>query len=708
MNKAILAAEEPLPPLPDAIPVEEPTDPLALGAMGVADEPIAAAPGVAAPGAAPQPVPIRFRSLRHGCYLLRYTPNASAPFLHYDGTLRVERAWFNTTASGDLYTHKTFSWPPRPVIEPSPTRIPIFPRARYRYYMRVTQILEWFTLGNSFMLGYELFSLNQTTNSWSNQGSFTARMAWTTPPAGHPSGTDFLTGEVKNKFGAVVGRLTMAWVSPYLRRAVIEIDRVRESEFPEESGYEDNNGDDIDWRHVFKKVGWNITVVESDPNLAEPSGASWSNSELHDKMLRRRDSADLDSEWRYHLLCVRQLDATSRGIMYDAFGGDSNNIPREGAAISSHWVIPDTPQWGKVAGQRFGASGAPYFRTAVHEIGHAMGLYHNSADNGFMNTTGVIASRGTASDPFPDNVLWAFHPDDEKRLRHMPDPWVRPGMIPFGQSYSVAPISPDDMVAEVEDLQLNVTASLDAVPIGAPARVDIELVNKSSVRSVPVPKSLSLKAGSVHGKVTDPSGTVRTFWPLVRCIDEEEVEDLAPETSKTDSLTLVRGADGALFPLPGAYQVTVEVDWDIEGVPVQVSGNTTLMVTPAADEAHAKAALEVLSTPDVLLALVVGGDHLVDGVKAIQTAVKNPVLRPHFSVIEAKRLGKAGADLKTAARLIDEKTVVTAAELDSWSDIVKPSARKKDYKDLIEQTESVLKKRVSQLLAEKTAAGKAG
>jgi predicted Zn-dependent protease len=39
---------------------------------------------------------------------------------------------------------------------------------------------------------------------------------------------------------------------------------------------------------------------------------------------------------------------------------------------------------------RFGSATGPYFRTAVHEIGHAMGLYHNTADNGLMSTTDSI------------------------------------------------------------------------------------------------------------------------------------------------------------------------------------------------------------------------------------------------------------------------------------------------------------------------------
>ena len=65
------------------------------------------------------------------------------------------------------------------------------------------------------------------------------------------------------------------------------------------------------------------------------------------------------------------------------------------------------------------------------------------------------------------------------------------------------------------------------------------------------------------------------------------------------------------------------------------------MVTPPVDDAHAEAALKVLTTPDALLTLALGGDHLDEGIEAIQAALDNPVLRPHFAYIEAKRVGPA-------------------------------------------------------------------
>lgn len=633
------------------------------------------APTLPQPGPQPFPVPvppIHLRSLRCGCYLVNYSPNGS-PFARYDGTLRVECHSNGRTASGDLYQRKIAFLPPRPPFPPGPPSpvilpgpnpaegIPILPRNRYRYYLRVTQLLEHFTVGNSFTLGFEMYRFT-TPNTWTNEGAFTAQMIWIPAPAGFPSSGDFLAGNVKNSAGATVGRLTMGWVSEYLRKATVEIDRTSASEPPL------NNGAGVDWKDVFDDVGWDVTLDESDADVAAPTGDSWSNAEMHQALLARRDASDLDAEWRYHILAVRLIDATPRGIMYDADATDSNNVPREGVGIASHWIIPNEDPWGLVRGLRFGTAAAPYFRTAVHELGHAHGLFHNTVDNGFMNTTDVIAASGTTTTPFPNNIQWSFAPDDQKRLRHYPDVFIRPGGTAFGTaSTTTPPITPTDVIVETDGLELRVSPWLESVPLGAPARVNVELANTAG-EPMFAPITLGMKSGLVRGTVTDPSGTVRTFAPLVLCIEENPVGSLEPGQTISDSITLLRGGQGALFPAPGVHRISVEVRWSSGGAEAVATGETSIMVMPAVDEAHAEAALRVLSTPDALLTLVIGGDHLEEGIEAIQTAVENPVLRPHFAFVEAKRLVKPfwerEVDLEAASELIDDSTVMSPAEIE--------------------------------------------
>ena len=647
------------PPLPDLLPMD-----------GV-DEGTNATNDGQGPVVQPIPFPpLHIRSVRAGCWLVSYTPTAGG-LIAFDGTVRVESHSAGRTASGDLYQRPVFlvpiQRPPAPPVTipmlapaPSPARgIPVLARNRYRYYLRVTQILERITLAGSFPLGFEMWRYT-APNAWANEGAYTAQMTWIAAPAGYPSAADYLEGDVKNAAGAVVGRLKMGWVSRFYRRASVEIDAVAGCERPVD------NGAGIGWSQVFEALGWDVSVRLSDTDVAEPSGAGWSDAEMHAAMLARRDPVSLDSDWRYHILAVKTIDSTPRGIMYDSGATDSDNVPREGVGIATNWMIPNTPDWGLVRGQRFGAAAAPFFRTAVHELGHAMSLYHTTVDNGFMNTTDVIAAAGTAAAPFPTNIKWAYADANLAQLRHYPDVFVRPGGTAFGTASTTTPaISPTDRRLDMPELTLEVTPLLGEVPIGAPVRVGLQLVNTGTTTQR-VPARISLKTDVVRGWVRGPSGTVRSFRPLMACVEDEQMIDLHPGEAVTDSLTLLRGGEGALFPAPGLHDVTVEVHWELDGMEAVAAGSGSVLVTGAQDASHAAAAHAVLATPDAHLVLVLGGDHLIDGVSAIERAIADSVLRPHFAVVEAKRVaqrfGARAPQLDRAAALMDGPVVMSDRE----------------------------------------------
>ena len=630
------------------------------------------------------------QNIKGGCYLIKYTPSpirgSSLPALHYDGTLRIQLDGSNVIASGDLYLHQISSSPTSPFnSEPNPSQgIPIFRRSTYRFYLRVVKIQRSLNSTILTFVRYRYASLNR----WNNEGTFKANLKKVPAPIGFPSSSDYYTGSITNSTGTVVGNLTMGWISKYLRRATIEIDKVSVSEVPLD------NGSGIDWRSVFNLTGWDVTVIQSNFNVSEPSGNSWSDAELHNAMLSVRDPSDLDRDWRYHVLCVRNLDSTPRGIMYDNGGTDSNNIPREGVGISSHWTIPNTNLWGLVKGLRFGTATAPYFRTALHEIGHAMGLYHNTIDNGIMNTTDTIASEATSPIQFPNNIQWSHAPDDQNRLRHLPDLWVRPGGISFGGSYPS--IIPDDMVLEDELLEMKVVSELETVPFGAPVRVNFTLINNSQETKI-VPKELSLKKGNISGKVIDPSGTERTYFPIILCLDEEETSPIGNGESKNGSITLLRGGQGALFPLAGVYKIIVEASWEINGIKQRSIGATNVMVTPPVDDNHAKAAYKIISNPDSLLVLVMGGDHLTEGIEAIKAGLENPILKPHYAVIEAKRIskkfGQRQSNLKAASKMITKETVMSQPEIKSFEKIVK-GEEKNTSDEIIKKINEVLRSKL--------------
>jgi hypothetical protein len=611
------------------------------------------------------------RAFRGGCYLARYTPLQMSPTqpgaIYYLGTLRVQQIGATVTISGDLYLRRVAPPSQPSSLEPDPgDGIPIFPRGDYRYYLRATQVTEAPQSTQSFALGLEMFRFNHATATWSNEAALTAELSWTTNPPGYPSEGDYLTGEMKNDAGSVTGTLTLGWVSKYLRRATLEIDNVPGSVVPRDNGY------GVGFKEVFEPLGWDLRVIASNQNVPEATGASWSDAEMHAAMLEWRDRRDtlLDLDWRYHLLCVRLIDETERGIMYDHGATDSNNTPREGVGIACDWTYTADAYWGDLRGKRFGDDAATYFRTAVHELGHALGLYHNASDNGFMNTTDVIARRAHPERPFPQNIRWAFNPDDEKRLRHMPDGWVRPGGIQFGEDYSVAPIASDDTIADPAGLQLEVRTVSDVIPLGAPARVDFTMKNTSAA-PVLAPQTLSMRSGCVRGKVVDPSGTVRTFQPLVQCVESQPLAMLGPGQSVSHSATLVRGPQGALFPAGGLYRIVIEVQWDDISGRYGLRGSADLIVTLSGDMTQGRAEYGILANADTLAAIA-ASSPIGTGATAIRQASRNPILGPHYAWLEAKGACTSSDPEKTRAALLSldaSNVILSTAEwkkADQW------------------------------------------
>ena len=209
----------------------------------------------------------------------------------------------------------------------------------------------------------------------------------------------------------MIGSLSIGWISRYFRKATIEIDCSNPSLEPPLKAKINKEGKTIKLESVFDEVGWEIKVDDSSLNkninkkVKEAIKTSFSINELHQQLSENRDpSTNLDQEWRYHIFFVNKLDFTERGAMFDAKASDSDDVPREGAAIALNGLIPNEKHWGNVKNHQFSEHPELIFRTVVHEIGHAMGLEHRNEDNCFMNTTDSIARATTAVRPFPENI----------------------------------------------------------------------------------------------------------------------------------------------------------------------------------------------------------------------------------------------------------------------------------------------------------------
>ena len=231
----------------------------------------------------------------------------------------------------------------------------------------------------------------------------------------------------------------MGWISKYLRKATPRSTASR-PEAPID------NGAGIDYRDVYNAIGWDVTIDVSDSNMTEASGESWSDAEM-------RDAGGATPRSRPRVALPPDLRAPAR--LDDArdhvrrLRRRLEQHPARGAGISSHWTIPNEAVWGTVRGMRFGTAVAPYFRTAIHEIGHAMGCTTTRS-----TTASCIRRRTSRRTPCRPAVPGQHPLVVLARRPEAPAPPARhlgaPGRIAFGTDYSTSPISPTDSVEDAE------------------------------------------------------------------------------------------------------------------------------------------------------------------------------------------------------------------------------------------------------------------
>ncbi|SNS26776.1 hypothetical protein SAMN04488107_1970 [Geodermatophilus saharensis] len=638
-------------------------DPAGSGAVGAAT----GSPSSAGP-------PLRFcrTVLRAGCYALSLRPTTSPA--GFEGTLRVDRSAPDAgpdgiIVSGDLYRRPALvppvspsltdplpSPPPgsatsgavsvaaaasrpsaaEPLAPPFRPRIPVYPRDRYDSYLKVVQVTESVAVppGRPCTATLVLEQYDYTAPpAGSFKGSFpaapsrTVTVTLTQAPAPPPFGGPRFTGRWLEG-GVDRGTVTLSWVSPFFRRATVEIDTLTGAVAPQP--VPDGSGGTEYFDTIYAKHGWQLTVVRGSTDVPVPAGANptdcWSSGNLHSLMTAVRDPAtDLDTDWRIHLVVVPAKLGCSRGVMYDQIG-----VPREGCASFSDDGYPsgESANFGTAADRRQREVARAFLRSATHEITHTFNQIHQeqetTADNSIMTTTPSVADvlgGPTTGAPgvFPDQIALAVNTTVRHHLVHMPDPVLRPGGWPFFSWVGTSPPQATDRQDfDPSELELEVAVPADGVALGQPVEVSWTLTNRSGDPLV-VPSDVSLEGLFATMTVTDPSGRVRPFRPLAVVCDAAKLAELPPGDSVSSSHRVFWSTEGFAFPRPGPHRLSVAVTWSARGIPVGVTRDVELFVQfPTTQTDNDAAALVFTQQVGMWVALGGGAEHLADAVDRLQ------------------------------------------------------------------------------------------
>ena len=188
-----------------------------------------------------------------------------------------------------------------------------------------------------------------------------------------------------------------------------------------------------------------------------------------------------------------------------------------------------------------------------------------------------------------------------------------------------------------------------------------------------LPSNIGLKSGFLRGIVVDENGKTRPFSSVIICADNVAMQGLKNNQNLSDSLTLLRGSQGILFPKAGCYTVHIEINYDVNGEEMTLFASTNVTITPALDALHARTARKIFATPDLAVLLIFGGDYLPKGLTVLKYALKNPVLAPHFTYFEAKRWSRRffqrEPNMEKARTFISHQMIMSTAEREKMQNL---------------------------------------
>jgi hypothetical protein len=561
--------------------------------------------------------------LEQGCYTLslrweavdRYTPT-------FVGTLRVEQLGARVRFSGDLYRERPRgapggSGPPAVEAADVDEKIPIYRRPDYHSYLRGVGAGPESSEG-AVVLELEEFAYAQPAEGFN--GSFQQG-----PPRGlrfvlAPTATPGLHNGTAHAGTAQRGSVSIRRVSASFRRAHLQLHTLDGAMAPPAEV------DGATLATIFADAGWELSVADGGtvPLPAELAGVDvhdcWKPTDMKALLasVPGFDPAELDAVWKAHLVAIPAKLGCSHGRMLEFLPFQEQSLWRLGAMTYSHDGYPSAEAPDGMGGSHYDAATGlqqhqvprAYLRSAAHEVGHVFNQLHQGvegqADNSIMTPTPALAKVLGAAGIFPDDIALAFNDRVKTHLRHLPDPAVRPGaMAVFGNAAAISRIPEAADVAWLELLELSVTPSSDRVTLGEPITLSWTLTNRGHT-AVPAPAEPTVESLVARVSVTDPTGRVTAMRPAeVNSCPQVQVVPLEPGASVGASITLFWGWDGFAFQTPGRHLVEVILLWELDRVPVAVSGDHEVFVAyPTSGEENEVAAL--LLHPEVGKAVALG------------------------------------------------------------------------------------------------------
>lgn len=531
--------------------------------------------------------------ISEGCYFFQ-VPSVSGKTYGKAGTMRIEKitSTGEYRVSADVYKVNNSS-----DIQRIQT-IPVLPIENYESYWSVIDEIRMDTQGPSITFDIIEYKYNHTDREfeWGTEEYLKLKTGFLSK--------NTTTFDVEYQSGQVLTG-TIRKVADFFREATIDIYRVKESIYP------DTPINKNSWHDIFDKVGWSVAINDRGIVKVKNPRRDWTEAELHQQMLEIRKSSILNRQWSYFLFCVPLFSGTIQapGVMFD-IDEKENEYPREGAAISSEAKLPAISSF---PGSIISKIPEAYYRTAIHEVLHAMGLQHrdNMSDNNLLEiTTNIIRS---APANFPNNINFDLseegESDDRIYLKHSPDSLVRSGMSRFEALTSNTPLSQSVPVNITKFISLNIKESGLTIPFGAPVRVEFSIDNPGDKEGVMrIPESLSLKSTNMTVEI-ERNGDKGYVSSLVKRLDSDNVKliSLQPGESKVGSVTLIHDQTGPIYTQVASYNLTLSLQWSDGEQFYAAKGEASINVVPVKTTSSESRVLNLISRKDLLRGIAIGG-----------------------------------------------------------------------------------------------------